>query len=254
MSNTLACVCECQRISNQEGNDNAQEIITEHVCVWFHNDEFDNLFEARSSRFVMLSCRLSLSRLPHICAAYMSEGKISRIHYAVSWLCVQQFGNKKQHRMEFDLVRVSQSLKLFKNFQLMKTHTWRSGKVYVFFSSEHIWRCWKADDRAGLNTNVNWKSFWNVRCASAGCVRKRLLFDGNSCYSTFIPLSPSRFFFSFSPKRLSFKKKKDSERIHSPQLRGDSNLVDASDDIRFCTPTWNFIVAQASRAFKKREN
>lgn len=38
------CESQSQRISNQEGNDKAeQEIIMKHVCVWFHSDEFDNL-------------------------------------------------------------------------------------------------------------------------------------------------------------------------------------------------------------------
>jgi hypothetical protein len=42
-------VCESEKaISREEKNYEKgmtkQEIITEHVCVWFHCDEFDNLF------------------------------------------------------------------------------------------------------------------------------------------------------------------------------------------------------------------
>ena len=74
--NVRVCESQIQPISKQEGNDMAeQEIIMKHVCVWFHNDEFDNLSEVvRLFRNVKLSWSLSSHQpVAHMCSARLKK-------------------------------------------------------------------------------------------------------------------------------------------------------------------------------------
>ena len=46
-----------------------QEIITEHVCVWFHCDEFDNLFLGFGSLYTKLKKKMLKSRTHRVFVA-----------------------------------------------------------------------------------------------------------------------------------------------------------------------------------------